>query len=310
MDKTSLGDRMKKNYENVNRVYLTRRMPLIIRVDGKAFHTLTKKLDKPFDVNFKDCMMGTAKYLVENIMGAKMAYVQSDEISVLITDYDDLTTEAWFDKNLQKIVSVSASMSTMRFNQLYNELIPKEKRIKEYGLFDSRAFIIPKEEVINYFIFRMNDATRNSIQGLGQAFFSHKQLQRNSCSEIQDMLMLEKGINWNDTPTYFKRGGCVYRDLSLKTEVEPIEDRIKNCKKLKECEEKFKNLYIARQSDTDSKDFFIENMGCKLCDEIKYRNVTPSNKLITDEEIPIFTQDRGFIEQFVNIDVHMQQKEK
>lgn len=242
MDKTSLGDRMKNNYENVNRVYLTRRMPLIIRLDGVAFHTLTKKLNKPYDENFKVCMMGTANFLLKNIMGATFTYIQSDEISILITDYNELTTEAWFGKNLQKIVSVSASMATMKFNQLYDGLIPEEKRIKEFGLFDSRAFVIPKEEVCNYFIFRMNDATRNSIQGLGQKYFSHKTLQKKSCNEIQDMLMLQKKINWNDVDPYFKRGGVVFKSL--------------------DCDEKY--------------------------------NI--------DFNIPIFTQDRDYIERFVYID--------
>ena len=215
MDKTSLGDRMKNNYENIHRIYLTRRMPLILRLDGVAFHTLTKKLNKPYDIGFKQCMLGTARFLVENIMGAKLAYVQSDEISILLTDYDSLTTEAWFGKNLQKMVSVSASMATMKFNQLYNLHIHSSKKIKEYGLFDSRAFVIPKEEVCNSFIFRQTDAVRNSIQGLGQAYFSHKELQGKSCNVIQDMLMIEKNINWNDISPYFKRGGCVYRDLGI-----------------------------------------------------------------------------------------------
>jgi len=212
MDKTSLGDRMKQNYENVSRIMLTKRMPLIIRLDGCAFHTLTKKLDKPFDIGFKDCMLETANFLVENIMGCKLAYVQSDEISLLITDYDTIETDAWYGKNLQKIVSVSASMATMKFNDVYNKYVPEEKRIKEYGLFDSRAFIIPKEEVCNYFLFRQNDATRNSIQGLGQAHFSHKQIQGVNNNDLQDKLMVEKGINWNDIEPYFKRGGCVIKD--------------------------------------------------------------------------------------------------
>jgi len=276
MDKTSLGDRMKTNYEHINRMYLTRRMPLIIRLDGVAFHTLTKKLDRPYDKNFKDCMMETAKFLVENIMGSKMAYVQSDEISLLITDYDKLTTQAWFGKNLQKIISVSASMATMRFNQLYNELIPEGKRIKEYGLFDSRAFVIPKDDVTNYFIFRMNDATRNSIQGLGQSVFSNKEMFGKSCNEIQDMLMIDKDINWNNTPVYFKRGGCVYKSRVQKFESK--DDKTNSDVNKKDCDKKRK---------TQDKQI-----------------VLPSNEIIVDYEIPIFQNDRDFIEQFVNLDIN------
>jgi len=298
VDKISLGDRMKNNYKNINRVYLTRRMPLIIRLDGVAFHTLTKKLNKPHDENFKECMMGTAKFLVENIMGAKLAYVQSDEISILITDYDELTTEAWFGKNLQKIVSVSASMATLRFNQLYNDLIPEDKRVKEYGLFDSRAFVIPKEEVVNYFIFRMNDATRNSIQGLGQAMFSHKEMHGMSCNVIQDRLMLDKGINWNDTPTYFKRGGCVYKSRIMKQETK--EEKINRCINKKQCDNKRKNLKIINQDNEK----LLEELNCYNCDRFSLpHEILPSNEVIVDYEIPIFTKDRSFIEQFVNLDI-------
>jgi len=217
MKNDSLGDRM-KGYEHISRILLTRRMPLIIRVDGKAFHSLTKKMDKPYDITFSHCMMRTARFLLENIMGAKLAYVQSDEISVLLTDYDSLSTEPWFQKNIQKIVSVSASMATMKFNELYRTHVHSSKKVKDYGLFDSRVFVIPKEEVCNYFIFRQQDAVRNSIQGLGQAHFSHKELQGKSCNAIQDMLMVDKKINWNDISPYFKRGGCFYRNLSIDTD--------------------------------------------------------------------------------------------
>lgn len=211
--KDSLGNRM-KDYEQASRTSLTGRMPMIIRLDGKAFHTLTRKLDKPYDVGFKEIMKQTTQYLVKNIMGCKLGYVQSDEISLLLTDYDKLETCAWFDKQVQKIVSVSASMATAYFNKVYKEFIDPKKIVSEFGMFDSRAFVLPKEEVCNYFIWRQQDATRNSIQGLGQANFSHKQLHGKSCDAIQDMLMLEKQINWNDVDVYFKRGGCCLRDVN------------------------------------------------------------------------------------------------
>lgn len=199
-----LGDRMKNNYENISRVLLPRRMPMIIRVDGKAFHTLTADMNRPWDDGMIESMAYTARYLCENIQNAKMAYVQSDEISVVLTDYDRFATEAWFDRNLQKMVSVSAALATLAFNKKIVEYYPNKS-----GVFDSRAFVIPKEEVNNYFIWRQNDATRNSVQMLARAHFSHKQLHGLSNSDIQDRLMLEKGINWNDTPTHKKRGACV-----------------------------------------------------------------------------------------------------
>jgi len=214
--KDSLGDRM-KTYESCSKTFLTRRMPVLIRLDGKAFHTLTKKLSKPYDYDFRDLMLITAEYLVANVMNCKLAYVQSDEITLLLVDYGTLQTDAWFNNNVQKMVSVSASMATAKFNSMLNnpQMFPQSKRddIKqEFAMFDSRVFNIPREEVVNCFVWRQQDATRNSIQGLGQKHFSQKQLNGKSCNKIQDMLMLDKSTNWNNVDTYFKRGGCVTRE--------------------------------------------------------------------------------------------------
>lgn len=117
--KDSLGDRMKENYENRAKTYLTRRMPVIIRLDGKAFHSFTKGLKKPYDEIFHNTMNATMKYLCENIQGCKLGYTQSDEITLLLTDYDTLTTDGWFDYAVQKMCSVSASMATMAFNRFF-----------------------------------------------------------------------------------------------------------------------------------------------------------------------------------------------
>lgn len=210
-----LGDRM-KIYESVNRICLTRRMPMIIRVDGKAFHTLTSDMKRPWDDGMISTMAYTARYLCENIQNAKMAYVQSDEISVLLTDYDRLTTEAWFDKNLQKMVSVSAALATLAFNKKIVEYYPEKS-----GIFDSRAFALPKEDVNNYFIWRQQDATRNSVQMLARAHFSHKELHGLNNAKIQDRLVLEKGINWNDVASHKKRGSCIRYVDDWQIDVEP-----------------------------------------------------------------------------------------
>ena len=167
-----LGDRM-KDYENVNRFYLTRRMPLIIRIDGRAFHTFCRGLKKPYDRIFAESMQATTINLCKNIEGCKLAYTQSDEISLLLTDYDELETQAWFDKNLQKIVSISASLATLYFNKAFKDLSEEwcesyysawnnsEEDDKYYdtlrksqfsATFDSRAFCLPKEEIANYYI--------------------------------------------------------------------------------------------------------------------------------------------------------------
>ena len=191
-----------KMYESASQVKLTRRMPMIIRIDGKAFHTFTKGMDKPFDEQLIKAMQQTTKYLVNNIQGCKLGYTQSDEISLLLTDYDNFDTEAWFDKKLQKIVSVAASMATAYFNTFQ---LNKDK----FAMFDARAFIIPKEEVANYFVWRQQDWTRNSIQMVAYTNFPVKSLNKISCKELQNKLLTEKDINWNDFDIYLKRGTCV-----------------------------------------------------------------------------------------------------
>ena len=209
-----LGNRMKEYYENRSKIYLTRRSNVIIRLDGCHFHSFCRGLQKPFDPFFIKTMQETTKSLCENIQGCKIGYVESDEISLLLTDYDTLKTDAWFDYSVQKICSVSASMAALFFNKHWQknvaELSAVYKSKCELGAyFDARAFNIPKEEITNYFIWRQNDATRNSIQGLAQANFSQKQIHSLNNSQLQDKLHEEKGINWNDCKTVEKRGSCV-----------------------------------------------------------------------------------------------------
>ena len=194
----SLGGRMKGNYESRYRFYLTRRTPVIIRLDGKAFHTLTAHCDKPFDKSFTNIMDKTALYLCENIQGAKLAYVQSDEISILLTDYDKLNTDAWFDYNLQKIVSVSAGMASVFFSNLWGGP----------AVFDSRAFNIPKEEVRNYFVWRQKDWFKNSIQMLTRFWYSHKELHKKKIQDLHEMLF-DKGVNWSKLEDRYKNGCCI-----------------------------------------------------------------------------------------------------
>lgn len=235
----SLGDRM-KTYENVTRTYLTRRTPVIIRLDGCHFHTFTRGMDKPYDEVFCKSMQDTMKFLCENIQNCVLGYTQSDEITLVLCDYKKITTAAWFDDNIQKMCSVSASLATLAFNRVFaenaqeamydccydflngnigDEVLSNRQddydRYSDYlrtktnkATFDSRVFNLPISEVCNCLIWRQQDATRNSIQGLGQKYFSHKQLEGKNNSQIQDMLMLEKGVNWNDIPTKFKRGSC------------------------------------------------------------------------------------------------------
>lgn len=193
--KDSLGDRMKNYYENRSRYYLTRRTPIIMRLDGNSFSNLTKKCKRPFDDEFIFSMTTTARYLVEKIQGAKCAYIQSDEISILITDFDDIKTEAWFDNNIQKIVSVSAGMASVTFSKLF----------KRDGIFDSRVFNLPKEEVCNYFIWRQKDWERNSLQMVARSYYSPKELYQKNKQDINEMLY-QKGVNWSKLSNIVKRG--------------------------------------------------------------------------------------------------------
>lgn len=277
MDKTSLGDRMKNNYENISRYYLTRRTPVIIRIDGKAFHTFTRGFKKPFDDILVKTMQETMKYLCENIQGCVLGYTQSDEISLVLTDYAELTTDAWFGNNLQKMCSVSASMATLAFNKAFNDNIVKyidsyfdancdvTKDLAGYtkilinarnkgAMFDSRVFTIPKDEVCNYFIWRQQDATRNSIQSVGQANFSDKELHKKSTKDIQDMLMTQKSINWNNYATTLKRGSCCIKVDDSLTEYDEVGN---------------------------------------IC------GYTQRSKWVIDNEIPIFSQDRNYVEKLI-----------
>lgn len=244
--------------------------------DGRAFHTFTKGFKRPYDEIFHNTMNNTMKYLCEHIQGCKLGYTQSDEITLLLTDYDTITTDAWFGYGMQKVCSVAASMVTLAFNKFLAQEYEKEinhwvseceytsendeymqaiyEKTVDGALFDARCFSIPKDEVVNCFIWRQQDATRNAIQMLGQCNFSHKELHGKSCNDIQDMLMTQKGINFNDMPTEFKMGVCCYRETKEATCIN---------KKTK------------------------EEIPCVR------------SEWVLDKEIPIFTQDRNYVEKFV-----------
>lgn len=199
----SLGDRM-KGYEAVSDGCLMRKTPAVVRVDGKAFHSFTRGCDRPFDYGLRNCMEDAALALCEEIQGAKFAFVQSDEISVLMSDMDSIRTEPWFGYRIQKMASVAASIATAHFGKAW-------RHIGGSGVpfFDGRVFSLPPDEVVNYFIWRQQDATRNSIQMAARAVFSHKACHGKNQDELQEMLWSEKGVNWNDYPTEFRRGSCV-----------------------------------------------------------------------------------------------------
>ena len=235
-----IDERMKK-YEYVTRNYLTIRTPVVVRIDGKAFHTFTKGLLSPYDEILAKAMEETMLYLCENVQNCVLGYKQSDEISLLLIDYKTFESQPWFDNNISKIVSITASMATAKFNESFKRLAKEkiefllvevyikglsskerssyisalESKIKTLALFDSRAFNLPREEVANYFLWRQNDAVKNSISSTGQKCFSTKQLHGKNGMQIKEML-LDKGINWEDYPTVFKRGICARKDKNGK----------------------------------------------------------------------------------------------
>ena len=253
MYKFSIGDRMKQNYEDVFKYRLPERMPVIIRLDGRAFHTLTKKADKPFDTNFISLMNATALYLCMNIDGCQLAYIQSDEISLLLHNYKRLNTQSWFNNEIQKMCSISAGLASSYFTTEYNNLFNYEMVFIKDGLkqpdniyiqFDSRCFVLPEAEICNYFIWRQKDWERNSIQMLAQSLYSHKELHKKNNSELQEMCF-QKGHNWNDLDISLKRGRCCIR---------------------------------------------------------KDNKIFPLYTWTIDNNIPIFTQDRNYIEKYLKIE--------
>lgn len=212
-----LGNRMKLLYERATHVHLPGRTHTVIRVDGRAFHTYTRDLTKPFDVELMEDLTTTARALCETIQGAYLAYAQSDEISVLAYDARANQSEAWFDGDLQKIVSVAASIATTHFAnarwlRALERAAPDERvRLTRTATFDARAFTIPDPvEAANYLIWRQRDAVRNSISMAARAYMSHRQCEGLTSDQLQDALHQLHGVNWNDYDPRFKRGTWIY----------------------------------------------------------------------------------------------------
>ena len=247
-----LGTRMKEFYEQIPKTKLMRRTPVAIRIDGKAFHTFTRGFQKPFDKVLIKSMQETMQYLCKNIQGCVFGYTQSDEITLILVDYKKLNSSAWFDYEVQKMCSIAASMATMAFNKYFTKNVEDfiqdcatdyetqglcgegtvefelcktyQKALDKGAMFDARCFNIPKEEVTNLIYWRQLDATRNSIQMVGQANFSHQELQNKTCNMIQDMLHEQKDINWNDYSTVCKRGtSCFYTEVEYEDGVRRAE---------------------------------------------------------------------------------------
>lgn len=254
-DSLSFGDRMKR-YESVSDAILTSRLPKIIRIDGKSFHTYTRGFERPFDNIMTETWFETAKYLCNHIMGAKIAYFQSDELSILINDYEKTDSQSWFNNRVQKIVSVSSSMATAAWNRsmLMRSASRHDGGFSKIALFDSRVFVLPKEEVANYFIWRQQDCIKNSVNQVANSFFTHEELMGLNSSQKQELLFSKRNINWSKFPNHQKNGSCLVKHSEEKYDI---------------------SEYYSHYST---------NEGCNW---------------VLDLNIPIFTQDREYIEKYI-----------
>jgi tRNA(His) guanylyltransferase len=218
--KNDLTKRMKENYELRFRHFLPRRTYVLVRVDGRSFHSYTRGLEKPYDRELMECMDAAAIELCKGVAGAKFAFVQSDEISLLMTDFEDISSQAWFDNCQNKIESITASIATMAFNLKVAEFNREGKTKlgitkKPNAMFDSRAWVIPDPiEVENYFVDRQQDAARNSVTLLASNYAAHKQLHGKSTSDRHEIIH-EAGDNWANHPVRFKHGGIISRVCSI-----------------------------------------------------------------------------------------------
>lgn len=213
VNKDALGDRMKGNYEAPAKHLLTRRMPVIVRVDGRAFHTFTRGLDRPFDRGLQDAMVAGAMAVAEEMQGFKLAYVQSDEASFLLTDYDTFETQPWFGYVKSKVETIAASAMTAGFARVS----PNTSRM---AMFDARAFSLPREEVANYFLWRALDWQRNSVAMYCGAHYSAKQMHGMGRSDQHEMLHA-KGLNWaTDLLPVWRNGFWLTKD-GARDDIEP-----------------------------------------------------------------------------------------
>lgn len=199
-----------KGYERQDA--LVRRMPMIVRVDGRCFHTKTKGLEKPFSENLRLSLLGAALTVMRDSQNCNLAYHQSDEVSFLFVDYERHETEPWFGRDVQKVVSVTASIFTAAFNV----------RPPTWGgwTFDARAFNLPRAEVANYFLWRARDWKRNSIQMVARAHFSHRECKNKNAADLHEMLHA-KGVNWADLADHWKNGSYLMEGGQMRSDIRP-----------------------------------------------------------------------------------------
>lgn len=235
----ALDDRM-KGYEMATRLPIN--IPLILRIDGRAFHTFTRGMKRPFDEEFIEMMNIIGVSLCNDIQNCRMAYLQSDEISFLI--YNRIESSVWFDNSVQKMCSVAASRAASVGTRWLHEHMPS--RTSPIA-FDARVNIYPEKDVVNYFVWRQSDWERNSLQMVARSYYSQKQLQDKNGADMHEMLF-QKDDNWDAYPTHLKRGRCV---VKIKTK--------------------------------------------EMVENERFSGEVERSRWIINNEIPIFTKDRGYI---------------
>jgi len=202
------GERMKYYESFETGRTLCKMLPVICRVDGICFHSFTQGLKRPYDERLAMLMVEVAEWLLEHF-GADVAYTQSDEITLgwHLEAYD---SELFCGGRIQKLNSHLASKTAVRFNKLLPKFIPE--KADEEPAFDARVFNVPNlTEAANQFLWREQDASKNSISMAARAYFSHAEIHSKSASEMQEMLWSQHGINWNNYPNFFKRGTFIVK---------------------------------------------------------------------------------------------------
>lgn len=208
----TLKDRIKR-YEEVSDTKLVNHQPVIVRLDGKSFHTLTKTLDKPYDEDFSQAMTSTMWHLLRTVSNCVFGYTSSDEISLVLIE-PSVMADSWFDNRVSKLTSVIAAEASTFFRDYLRNTFGSRKKflpLLSQAIFDARAFNIPKHDIINYFLFRQRDSIRNAISGVGQSLYSQKELNGLNSAQLIDKFKKEKNIDfWEDYPKEFAYGKIAY----------------------------------------------------------------------------------------------------
>lgn len=271
MKNDDFGDRMKM----LEKVEAGRKfiplLPICIRLDGRGFSKFTKNFERPYDIGMSDLMKATTMYLVEET-NAVMGYTQSDEISLILYS-DNYKSSVFFDGKIQKIISTLSAMTSVYFNRFMSLYIPDAP--DTLPTFDCRAWNVPtKTEASNTLLWREQDAAKNSVSMAARSVFSHKEIMNKNGSQMQEMLM-SKGINWNDYPTFFKRGSFF--------------QRVKTTRKF--TEEELLNLPEKHEA-RNNPDLVIERTDIREIDMPIFSSVTNRNEVVFDGEVP--KVQRGF----------------